>query len=317
MEPKMAEQIKIAERKKEDKVKPPVPISYKTIDPDLNPSYMERVLYLQRSIGNQKVTRLIRSGVMHAKLSMNALGGKNHRAHELTQVFQQTGGAAQGKIQRQAGGAACNPCPNPVNPTVNVSIRPRVRNVVLPSNGIAETPWNTANVTFVSVWHRERRNCNTCAAPGGTMDGWDLCARKINILATVNMDINQAEINRVGGGGERWYMDCGNTTMGATFITRANAMTTLTTPRRYTIAGGRAHEGYHVQVSERLLRERIRARNDIRQICPYSATVIAAWKTNLETTIKNDANAFLQGNPQEPNEERNANAAACPFHAVP
>ncbi|MCX6581388.1 MAG: hypothetical protein NT166_14540 [Candidatus Aminicenantes bacterium] len=368
----MAEQIRIAERKAGGKTKAPVPGLNKSWVSEQNSSYIDRVMDLQRTVGNREVTRLIRSGFIRAKLtigrpgdiyeqeadriadrvmrmtgekqslvsghsslvqrqspcpgceeeekpiSRKTSGGGNLLAHELTLVVQQAGDART-KIRRQAGApaAACNPCPNPVNPSVNVSIRPRVRNVVLPSNGIAETPWNTANVTFVSVWHRERRNCNTCAAPGGTMDGWDLCARSINILATVNMDINQAEINRVGAGGERWHMDCGNTAMGAAFITRANAMTTLTTPRRYTIAGGRAHEGYHVQVSERLLRDRIRARNDIRQICPYSATVIATWKTNLETAIKNDANTFLRGNPQEPNEERNANAAACPSHAAP
>ena len=368
----MAEQIKITERKAEGKAKLPVNVLYKSNVPGLNSSYMDRVMHLQRTVGNREVSRLIRSGALQAKLqigqpgdiyeqeadriahqvmrmpdekqslvnghlslvqrqsgcpgceeeeepiSRKASGGGNLLTHELTHVVQQAGDART-KIRRQAAApaAACNPCPNPVNPSVNVSIRPMVRNVVLPANGIAETPWNTANVTFVSVWHRERRNCNTCAAPGGTMDGWDLCARSINILATVNMDINQAEINRVGAGGERWHMDCGNTAMGATFITRANAMTTLTTPRRYTIAGGRAHEGYHVQVSERLLRDRIRARNDIRQICPYSATVIATWKTNLETAIKTDANTFLRGNPNEPNEERNANAAACPSHAAP
>jgi len=70
----MAEQIKITERKTGDKVKPPVHVLYKSNVPGLNSSYMDRVLHLQRTVGNREVARLIRSGFLQAKLTIGRPG---------------------------------------------------------------------------------------------------------------------------------------------------------------------------------------------------------------------------------------------------
>ncbi|MCX6581387.1 MAG: DUF4157 domain-containing protein [Candidatus Aminicenantes bacterium] len=70
----MAEQIKITERKTGDKVKPPVHVLNKSNVPGLNSSYMDRVLHLQRTVGNREVTRLVRSGVLQAKLTIGRPG---------------------------------------------------------------------------------------------------------------------------------------------------------------------------------------------------------------------------------------------------
>lgn len=63
-------------------------------------SPLEQVLHLQRTIGNREVARLVRSGVLQAKVSLNASGGKNLLAHELPHVIQQNGMIRE-RIQRR------------------------------------------------------------------------------------------------------------------------------------------------------------------------------------------------------------------------
>lgn len=214
------------------------------------------------------------------------------------------------QVQRQEVAApACNPCPNPVNPRVRVTISPILRFANLGAGNFGETVWGSANVPFISIWHRERRNCTSCGPTGGT-DGWDLCARSAVIYANVPVNINAAELNQVGPGGERWYQDCDDVN-DRRFITPADAAATMGTPFRLTVASTRRHELYHVGVSRRLLQARLRARNDIQAICPYARTVIDTWKSNLEGTWQTDAETFLRGNPNEANEETNARTREC------
>lgn len=70
----MREKIKITERRTREKVKNPVHVSNKSNDPGSNASFTDRVLHLQRTIGNREVTRLIRSGILQAKLSIGQPG---------------------------------------------------------------------------------------------------------------------------------------------------------------------------------------------------------------------------------------------------
>jgi hypothetical protein len=72
----MAEQIKITERKTGDKLKPHPPVHglNKSSGSGVNSSYIDRVLHLQRIVGNREVTRLIRSGVIRTKLSIGQPG---------------------------------------------------------------------------------------------------------------------------------------------------------------------------------------------------------------------------------------------------
>lgn len=60
----MKEKVHAVERKTDSKSKQPGPELSKSRFPSLNSSYIDRVLFLQRTIGNREVTRLIRFGVL-------------------------------------------------------------------------------------------------------------------------------------------------------------------------------------------------------------------------------------------------------------
>ncbi|NIM18404.1 MAG: DUF4157 domain-containing protein [Candidatus Aminicenantes bacterium] len=240
----------------------------------------------------------------------STMAGRRLLAHELVHVIQQDKRLPINIQCTNGGGAACNPCPTPPNHRVQVRIYPRWSYANLGGYEVGHTYWTTsANVTFVSIWHRERRNCTVCG-PEGTTPGWDLCPRSAVVLGTVSIAIDQNELNRRGTNGERWYIDCSNV-FDTRFITPATATATMTAPRRITVSDARRHEMYHVSVSERLLRERLEARNDIQAICPYSRSDINTWKTTLETTWRTDAQSYLRTNPRESNEEQNARNHQC------
>lgn len=88
----MAEKIKTTERKTGGKAKPPVSGINKSREPGQGNSYIDRVLYLQRTVGNRKVAGLIRSG----NLQLGFDNGKSKYAD-----FILTGGDV---LQRQEGG---------------------------------------------------------------------------------------------------------------------------------------------------------------------------------------------------------------------
>ena len=204
----------------------------------------------------------------------------------------------------------CENCPNPVNPEVTVTITPLIQNGNPAPSPFGATRWGSASMRQLSVWHRERRTCDTCDTPNGQRPQYDLCPRKINALATVPLVIDRAEITRNDPAtGRDWYTECGPGPGADSFNTATG--TGFADPKQKTVAGVIHHERYHVGVSERLLRQRIQARNDIHQLCPYRSADIQAWKTALEATIRADAEAFLQGNPNEANEETNASTAEC------
>ncbi len=70
----MGEKVIITERKRGEHLKPPFQMKNKANGPGLNLSYADRVLHLQRTIGNREVSRLIRSGIIRAKLSIGQPG---------------------------------------------------------------------------------------------------------------------------------------------------------------------------------------------------------------------------------------------------
>ncbi len=235
-------------------------------------------------------------------------GGTQIMAHELAHVAQQDSGHT---AHRQAAPAAnCETCPNPVNPEVTVTITPLIQNGTPSGSPFGSTNWGSARMRQLSVWHRERRTCDTCNTANGSQAKYQLCPRKINVLATVPLVIDRAEITRSDPAtGRDWWTECGPNPGADRFNSEAG--TGFTTPKQKTVAGVLHHERYHVGVSERLLRQRIQARNDIHEICPYNAADIQTWKSALETTLRADAEAFLQGNPNEANEETNASNAEC------
>ncbi|GAA5521934.1 DUF4157 domain-containing protein [Aliifodinibius salicampi] len=232
--------------------------------------------------------------------------GKHLLAHELTHVVQQTAKNPP-NIQRQVAG--CNPCPSPPNPDIDVKIRPVLQYSNLGAGHFGSTRWTGANVPFLSIWHRERRNCNTCG-PSGNSAEYDLCPRKAVIRANVPVLINRNELNRRGPNGERWFQDC-NSPSDRRFITRATAQSSMTTPQPITVQSTRVHEGYHIDVSEQVLEQQLSNRNDISTVCPYNRTTIDNWKSSLETTWQNQTRSILRGNPSEPSEEGNARTHEC------
>lgn len=235
-------------------------------------------------------------------------GGVQTMAHELAHVAQQDSGKT---AHRQVAPATnCEPCPNPVNPAVSVTITPLIQNGTPTGSPFGSTNWGSARMRQMSVWHRERRTCDTCNTANGSRPRYELCPRSINVLATVPIVIDRAEITRANQAtGRDWWTECGPNPGADRFNTEAG--TGFTTPKQKTVDGVIHHEQYHVGVSERLLRQRIQARNDTHDICPYNAADIQTWKSALEATLRADAEAFLQGNPNEANEETNASNAEC------
>ena len=195
---------------------------------------------------------------------------------------------------------------------MKVKITPIVTSGTPSGSLFGSTNWGTAKMKQLSVWHRERKTCDTCNVDGKTKTKWELCARKIKALATVDIVIDRAEIRRRNRGtGQDWWTECGPNPGADRFDTVAGAAAAFTTPKRKTVPGVIHHEKYHVGVSERGLNARIKARNDIHALCPYRGADIKAWKSALEATIRADAATFLQGNPSELNEEANASRAEC------
>lgn len=231
-------------------------------------------------------------------------GGPSLFAHELAHVTQGAGEARR-TIRR-----ACSNCPTPPNPDVQLNFIPRIRNGAPAGSPFGSTNWGTASVPSVSVLQRERNTCTKCNHNGQQVDTWDICPRRVALEARVDIVIDRAEITR-SQGNQDWFTECAAPQGADRFLTPAQAGAQLNDPKRKTVAGVIAHERYHVEVSERLLRQRIRARNDTSQICPYDPAAIAQWKTNVETAIQTDAEAFLRGNPNEPNEEVNASVREC------
>ncbi len=236
-------------------------------------------------------------------------GGARLMAHELAHVAQQDKPVC--RVVRRAD-KKCDACPNPVSPKVKVKITPIIKSGTPSGSLFGSTNWGTAKMRQLSVWHRERKTCDTCDVAGNSKSRWELCPRKINALATVNIVLDRAEIRRRNRKtGEDWWTECGANPGADRFLTKAAAKAAFSDPKRKTVAGVTHHEKYHVGVSERALKARIGARNDIHALCPYKRSDISAWKTALEATIRADAAAFLQGNPSEANEEANASAAEC------
>lgn len=234
-------------------------------------------------------------------------GGKRLLAHELAHVVQQN---SHGKlnIQRQVAGG-CNPCPRPVDPDVDLAIRPVPEYTNLGGGHFGHTDWQNADVPFVSIQHRERRNCNTCG-PGGNSPEFDLCPREAVVRATVPIQINRNEVTRRGPNGERWYQDCNNIN-DRRFITQATAQASMSDPKRITVASTRIHERYHISVSEDILENQLSNRNDIDQVCPYNRADIDNWVDALETDWQNSSRAILRGNPGGRGEENDARRHEC------
>lgn len=232
--------------------------------------------------------------------------GRHLMAHELAHVVQNRGDVHRSTVRR-----ACDSCPSPVNPDVTgVKVTPLLKSKSLGGElGLNDS--STGKVKKVSIAQREKKTCNTCAHGSKTPNEWELCPKKINITATVEVHYDPTEIKRKGGGGELWHMDCDKPADGTDHITPASAAASMTKPKRVTVRGIKTHEKYHTKVTERLLRARIKARNDVGKICPYKTADIKAWKAALETTIKADAEAFIKSEPTEPNEEENANKQEC------
>src|SRR3990172_12115266 len=71
----MNERISLADKKSEQKSQNSVPqIRRKVESPRSMSSPVDRILYLQRTIGNQAVQRLIKSGALQAKLRIGQPG---------------------------------------------------------------------------------------------------------------------------------------------------------------------------------------------------------------------------------------------------
>ncbi len=227
-------------------------------------------------------------------------------AHELTHVVQQRGDLVPRVDRQAAAGPPAAPCPKPV---AKVHLNPILTSGTLPTT-FGETRMAQSKVPFVSLLQRERRSGTVCGADG-KQDGWDLCVRRGVLYANVPVVIDTGELAKRGASGERWFQDCNEALPTPAFVTPADARTTMTTPKPLTVAGVRRHELYHVSVGERLLKERLEARNDHRAICPYDRAAIDAWRTAVQASWQSDALAFLRSSPTEPNEEANAVKKEC------
>ncbi|MEM7270540.1 MAG: DUF4157 domain-containing protein [Pseudomonadota bacterium] len=241
-------------------------------------------------------------------------GGRALMAHELAHVAQNDDGAR--RTVRRA--PECEPCPNPANPDWDVKIQPVVKFGDPSPSPFGSTDCNSVKMKQISVWHREKKTCGDCDVGGSKKTAWELCPRKVKVLATVDVTIDPKEITRRDKTtGQSWWTDCGGALKGADrFVTQADAARDLTDPKQKTVAGVRAHELYHVQVLQDLLLAEMQKRNDIEPLCPYSKSKIAKWKSDLETAISSAAEAFVKTCPAEGGdfdgvEEPNATDAEC------
>jgi len=195
--------------------------------------------------------------------------------------------------------------------TVVVSLRANVAFGAL-GGAFGATHWATARVTHVSLWQREQPTGNDCCTPSSrTAPEYQVSERKVVVDATVNITIDPAQINRRGPGGQRWYIDCNNV-FDVRLLTPAAAAAGMGRPVPVTAAMTRTHELYHVSVAERLTRQRLAAIHNPITLCPLDRSRVNAWKTAQEAALRANAQAFLQGNPNESSEEQNARNHACP-----
>jgi hypothetical protein len=231
-------------------------------------------------------------------------GGAALMAHELAHVVQGNGEARR-MVRR-----ACATCPTPVSPLVQVALTPNYKNGKPSGSKWGSTNLGTATVRSALVWNREQNTCVKCVAGGKKKDRWEICPRRILISANVDVMFDKAEINKVGPNRERYWMDCAPPRK-TELITEAKARTTMKTPKRINVPGVIRHERYHVRATERLLINRIKARNDVLNLCPYRTLDIANWRAALKALLQKDAQSYLRSVPFEPNEESNANASEC------
>jgi hypothetical protein len=117
-------------------------------------------MFLQRTIGNQGVERLFRSGTLQAGLGIVQPGDKHEKeadqvVHELTHMIQQ-GGA--GTIQRQVTPAARKPCPvTPITPITDAD--------ALAMEGGTRVVWNN---TVANLQTRANNLVGLIQGAGGT-----------------------------------------------------------------------------------------------------------------------------------------------------
>lgn len=239
-----------------------------------------------------------------------AKGGDRLMAHELAHVAQE-GRAARRTVRRA--GPACDSCPSPVNPEVEVKIAPNLKHGTPTGSPYGSTNWGTAKVNSVSVAQLEKRTCDECDIGGKKSKKFELCPNKVVVSGIVDLVLDWAEIRKEekASGKDQWT-ECGAPQGADMFDTEAAAKAAFSDPKRKTVAGVIHHETYHVGVSERAVAAAIKARGDLLgDVCPYSAEKIKAWREKLQKDIKSDTEAQLKANPGEPNEELNASIAEC------
>jgi hypothetical protein len=228
-------------------------------------------------------------------------------AHELAHVA--SGGA--GPLRRAVVRRACEACPSPVRPTVDVKIK-AIHKTQAMAGKFGTTAWaGSAKIKSFSLKQTRKKTCRTCDdGKGGKTEEYELCPTKFKARASVDVIVNADKINNAKPDGREAYRDCTSAGKPNKWVKPADAAKDPKLKRK-TVAGVKTHELYHKNVGERLWRERLKARNDIGKVCPYTIADHVAWLDALEKAVESDSETFLKGNPNEPSEEQNARTAEC------